>query len=700
MQVHARPLARFCFLGLLALASALGFSSLGVAADAPSLAQVMAKVDAAEGVRAIKRLHYSYAQYVSDGLWNDLGDLFTDDAVGTFPAGVVYGKKGLREYFMQQAGRKELGLAPGQLNVHLALQPIINLNTDGQSAKGTWHEVTLLGHYKKDANWEGGIFENEYKLDHGVWKISKIAFYRQYEGAYDEYGHKAPGSWNIPYHFDGAHLGVTVPAAALKALAANASDATPEQLAACIQALADETAVQNLQHSFGYYLDRKLWDDVADLFTANGTLEFDQRGVYRGAAHIKQALADFHGAGKLQFGDLFDHIYLGTVVTVAPDGKTASARTSQLNELGKNAEYARWEQGTYENSYIKENGVWKLAAVHYYPRFISDYDQGWAVDARPAPGMSTTLPPDAKPTQKYASYPEAYVVGLHFMNPVTGNAVQYGKGTVVKVATVKDSTPQAMSGGVDLTALDKRVDVEIGVDAVENLMSSYGYYIDESDWSSMSDTYAEKEGAKELTGAGVYVGREKIRKALVARGPAGGRSANFFTIHQLVQPVIHVSEDGKSAKARLRLFQSGGNADGSSGSWIGGIYENTAVFENGEWKFGIQDLHHLFNASYRNGWARFKAQGAPAAASAPAPVAAQPPATAGAAPAAGAAGRAVQGGGITQGLGGARSPNSWMTEIPPDRKIRARQYAFPEITEPAFHYKNPVTGRMPADLLP
>ena len=37
--------------------------------------------------------------------------------------------------------------------------------------------------------------------------------------------------------------------------------------------------------------------------------------------------------------------------------------------------------------------------------------------------------------------------------------------------------------------------------------------------------------------------------------------ANFYTIHQLTQPVIHVSEDGLTAKARLRLFQAGGNAD-------------------------------------------------------------------------------------------------------------------------------------------
>ena len=52
------------------------------------------------------------------------------------------------------------------------------------------------------------------------------------------------------------------------------------------------------------------------------------------------------------------------------------------------------------------------------------------------------------------------------------------------------------------------------------------------------------------------------------------------------------------------------------------------------------------------------------------------------------------------GLGGAASPNRFAWEIPPDRPIRARQYTFPEISEIAFHYKNPVSGRMPKELLP
>ncbi len=36
-------------------------------------------------------------------------------------------------------------MADGQLNTHLILQPIVTLGADGRTAKGTWHEVAMLG---------------------------------------------------------------------------------------------------------------------------------------------------------------------------------------------------------------------------------------------------------------------------------------------------------------------------------------------------------------------------------------------------------------------------------------------------------------------------------------------------------------------------------------------------------------------------
>jgi hypothetical protein len=676
----------------------------------PDLARLEAGITAAEGVRAVKRLQNVYGHFLDEGRWSDLADLFADNVSAQIGGAQVNGRDNLKRHFMREAGRSGEGLAAGQLNTHLIMQPIITLGADGRTARGTWHELALLGHYGKDASWRGGVYENEYRQEGGVWKISRIHYIEQYRGAYQDHGHKAPPAWNIPYHFQAAHVGVSVPQAAIAALAGAPGTGTGASRFAAVsrraEVLRDETAVQNLQHAFGYYLDRKLWDDVADLFAAGGSLEYAGRGAYVGHERIRKALEVLHGPTPLKRGELFDHLLFGTVVSVSADGERAAARTVQLAQLGQTGEYAKWELGLFENQFVKEQGKWKLQAVRYFPRVSTDYDLGWSVDAQPVPGVSREFAPDRRPAG-FSGYPRLQSVAPHFIHPVTGRGLRAIAGPVVKIDAVPAARQAPAAGDAaaptaqQLAQLNVQIAREIGVDAVENLNSSYGYYIDESDWNGMADTYSIRHGAKELTGAGVYLGQERIRTALNLRGPAGGRSRDFFTIHQLIQPVISVSEDGLRAKARLRLFQDGGNADGSSGSWIGGIYENTAVFEDGEWKFGIQDLHHLFNASYRNGWGRAggatlptRAASTPAATTAPAATAAT-----GATPQPAAA-RNTQGGGITQGLGGARSPASWSSQYPPDRRIRARQYAFPEITEPAFHYVNPVSGRAPKEMMP
>jgi hypothetical protein len=337
-------------------------------------------------------------------------------------------------------------------------------------------------------------------------------------------------------------------------------------------------------------------------------------------------------------------------------------------------EYANWDLGEFENRFVKEAGKWKMQSVRYQPTLVTDFDLGWARDWRPKAGAA----------------PLALQFGLPEDRTPPHGWVQKHGGDAVSAAAVK-SAP-------DLAALGLALKRVIAVDAVENLNSNYGYTIDESDWDGMSDAYSLTQGAKELTGVGVYVGRERIRKALKLRGPNTGRSPTTFTIHMLAQPVTTVAADGATAKQRLRLFQDGGAANGSSGSWIGGIYEETAVFEDGEWKLATQDLHHLFNASYRNGWARvggvtkLKSQGDAAgpAAAAPARTAAVPPPP---------TGRDVPGGGLTEGLGGMRAGNSYAKDFPPDRQIRARQYAFPDIVDVGFHYVNPVSGRPPKVLV-
>ena len=198
------------------------------------------------------------------------------------------------------------------------------------------------------------------------------------------------------------------------------------QLARRAARLNDQAEVTNLQDTYGYAVDRKLWDQVADLFAEDGTLELGLQGVYVGKASIRHALDQF-GPQGLRAGELNDHVYLQTLVSVAPDGRTANARGVELI-MSSAPGGGELSEGVFENTFIKENRTWKIQSVHFYPRMIVDAASGWAKSAKPAPGPSQEFPPDRPPTASYEIYPKFAVAPFHFDNPVTGKPPQYPEG--------------------------------------------------------------------------------------------------------------------------------------------------------------------------------------------------------------------------------------------------------------------------------
>src|SRR6185503_14036991 len=150
----------------------------------------------------------------------------------------------------------------------------------------------------------------------------------------------------------------------------------------------------------------------------------------------------------LKDGDLFDHVQLQIVATVAPDGRTAKARSRELNMTGVFEAQGEWSEGVYENTFVKDNGVWKIKDLRYFPTFITDYDKGWAQDAKPVATASTQLPPDRPPTSVYAIYPKAHIPPYHYDNPVTGTPPRYpearGRPSDAAIAAVR--APVAPAG--------------------------------------------------------------------------------------------------------------------------------------------------------------------------------------------------------------------------------------------------------------
>jgi len=202
-----------------------------------------------------------------------------------------------------------------------------------------------------------------------------------------------------------------------------AAQSSPESRVAAfrerVARLEDTDAVENLQATFGFYFDKGLWADAADLFARGGSFEYGQSGVYIGQERVRRALLLFGPEGLAQ-GYLNNHNMLQAIITIAQDGRTATGRfqgPTQQSEPGQNG---IWGVGIYENEYVKDGGVWKISKLHYYPTALTDYDRGWARSLLPMKGASALFPPDKPPTVVYRTMPGNYIPPFSFKHPVTG----------------------------------------------------------------------------------------------------------------------------------------------------------------------------------------------------------------------------------------------------------------------------------------
>src|SRR5690606_29447786 len=90
-----------------------------------------------------------------------------------------------------------------------------------------------------------------------------------------------------------AVLAMAAPAHAQSSKAQNI-DAQIDRLTQRVEQLEGTRAVKKLQRAFGYYIDRGLWTEAADLFADDGTIEIGLDGVYAGKARIAEYLRRLH----------------------------------------------------------------------------------------------------------------------------------------------------------------------------------------------------------------------------------------------------------------------------------------------------------------------------------------------------------------------------------------------------------------------
>ncbi|MBN2318897.1 MAG: nuclear transport factor 2 family protein [Acidobacteria bacterium] len=202
----------------------------------------------------------------------------------------------------------------------------------------------------------------------------------------------------------------------------------------------DIQAIRTLHFKYGYYMDKWLFPEIVDLFAENGEFHF-LNGIFKGKQGVKRFFGDGFGIDGPTYGVLTDHLQVQDIVDVAPDRMTAKGRfrcflTGGVHESRKESTPIPsqfWEGGVYENTYVKENGIWKIRVLNYNLSWQAEYEKGWARSEKKLLMVSQfkkTYPddprgPDQLKPDPARHWPDATMVPFHYPHPVTGEKGRY-----------------------------------------------------------------------------------------------------------------------------------------------------------------------------------------------------------------------------------------------------------------------------------
>jgi hypothetical protein len=138
-----------------------------------TLAELEKRVQTIEDLEAIKKLHQNYINLMDNIRYDEVVELFTDDATAEVrSSGVKRGKKELTEIYQMLKGMYKGGVA--RHIGHMCVEPDINI--EGNNARGTW--LIYFFDSVPTQSWVQGINECEYRKVNGKWYISKLKFTR------------------------------------------------------------------------------------------------------------------------------------------------------------------------------------------------------------------------------------------------------------------------------------------------------------------------------------------------------------------------------------------------------------------------------------------------------------------------------------------------------------------------------------------
>jgi len=171
----------------------MGANEERIAALETKVEELTNRIGILEDANAIRTLQHKYGYYMDKSFYEAIIELFTEDCEIHFLGGIFRGKAGARRLFIDRFranfARGVDGPKNGILMEHPQLQDVITVAPDRKTAKARFRYFMQAGtHYttgKAYQFWEGGLYENVYSKENGVWKIKvlipKMVYVTEYQ---------------------------------------------------------------------------------------------------------------------------------------------------------------------------------------------------------------------------------------------------------------------------------------------------------------------------------------------------------------------------------------------------------------------------------------------------------------------------------------------------------------------------------------
>jgi hypothetical protein len=168
--------------------------------------------------------------------------------------------------------------------------------------------------------------------------------------------------------------------------------------------------------------------------------------------------------------------------------------------------------------------------------------------------------------------------------------------------------PKAMEAKIKelenhVTVLNGQVAKLQDLEDINRLQKSYGYYIEHWMYEDLIDLFADGPDTTLNIQAGIYEGKEGVRKYFTGISNLA-KSPEF--LHQIMQlsGVVDIAPDGQSARGRWYGFGSVSlpRGEGVHQMMTDGIYLSEYIKKDGKWQIQKLMWNPLYTASPEKGW--------------------------------------------------------------------------------------------------